>query len=279
MTAVAAAPVMNTNHDSGTETGTEHSPSRFTAVNGREPGSSGNPLPPATHHGERGASAGPKPTLNPFREHPGERYDPDPEDQLSQRSSPEAPVHNKHKRKRSESGEHASRRNSEQGPSAGRGPINRPEVSGTPSANGAGPGSVSEMESGNAVAPSGPRSDSHEASQASVNGPWPTYDAQLVNQAQRAQQMDVSDAHLADVLQRDTQGQDSGQRNVHSHRPTSSTPGVQPASSPAYSSERAATTVQVAPKRKRVFSNRTKTGCMTCRRRKKKCDEQHPACE
>ena len=32
-------------------------------------------------------------------------------------------------------------------------------------------------------------------------------------------------------------------------------------------------------RRKRVFSNRTKTGCMTCRRRKKKCDEQHPECE
>ncbi|KAL8704893.1 MAG: hypothetical protein Q9201_001961 [Fulgogasparrea decipioides] len=31
-------------------------------------------------------------------------------------------------------------------------------------------------------------------------------------------------------------------------------------------------------RRKRVFSNRTKTGCMTCRRRKKKCDEQHPEC-
>ena len=32
-------------------------------------------------------------------------------------------------------------------------------------------------------------------------------------------------------------------------------------------------------RRKRVFSNRTKTGCMTCRRRKKKCDEQHPECK
>lgn len=31
-------------------------------------------------------------------------------------------------------------------------------------------------------------------------------------------------------------------------------------------------------KRKRNFSNRTKTGCMTCRRRKKKCDETRPEC-
>lgn len=34
-----------------------------------------------------------------------------------------------------------------------------------------------------------------------------------------------------------------------------------------------------AKKRKRNFSNRTKTGCMTCRRRKKKCDEAKPECE
>ncbi|KAL2125990.1 hypothetical protein VTI74DRAFT_2007 [Chaetomium olivicolor] len=37
--------------------------------------------------------------------------------------------------------------------------------------------------------------------------------------------------------------------------------------------------VQLDPKkRKRNFSNRTKTGCLTCRRRKKKCDEQKPEC-
>lgn len=33
------------------------------------------------------------------------------------------------------------------------------------------------------------------------------------------------------------------------------------------------------PTRKRKFNNRTKTGCLTCRRRKKKCDETHPICE
>lgn len=32
-------------------------------------------------------------------------------------------------------------------------------------------------------------------------------------------------------------------------------------------------------KRRRNFSKRTKTGCITCRRRKKKCDEQKPECE
>ncbi|KAK2730538.1 nodulation protein l [Colletotrichum kahawae] len=36
--------------------------------------------------------------------------------------------------------------------------------------------------------------------------------------------------------------------------------------------------LQSEKKRKRNFSNRTKTGCLTCRRRKKKCDEQKPEC-
>ena len=40
------------------------------------------------------------------------------------------------------------------------------------------------------------------------------------------------------------------------------------------------TVVQSDPKkRKRNFSNRTKTGCLTCRKRKKKCDETKPECE
>lgn len=39
------------------------------------------------------------------------------------------------------------------------------------------------------------------------------------------------------------------------------------------------TVIQSDPKkRKRNFSNRTKTGCLTCRKRKKKCDETKPEC-
>jgi hypothetical protein len=47
-----------------------------------------------------------------------------------------------------------------------------------------------------------------------------------------------------------------------------------------YSSEhRQSSILQHDPKkRKRNFSNRTKTGCMTCRKRKKKCDETKPEC-
>lgn len=47
-----------------------------------------------------------------------------------------------------------------------------------------------------------------------------------------------------------------------------------------YSSEHRGDILQHDPKkRKRNFSNRTKTGCLTCRKRKKKCDEQKPECE
>lgn len=47
-----------------------------------------------------------------------------------------------------------------------------------------------------------------------------------------------------------------------------------------YTPERRSGGPQSDPKkRKRNFSNRTKTGCLTCRRRKKKCDEAKPECK
>ena len=46
-----------------------------------------------------------------------------------------------------------------------------------------------------------------------------------------------------------------------------------------YSASRSSMAEAERKRRKRVFSNRTKTGCMTCRKRKKKCDEQHPECK
>ncbi|KAH7326054.1 hypothetical protein B0I35DRAFT_493821 [Stachybotrys elegans] len=47
----------------------------------------------------------------------------------------------------------------------------------------------------------------------------------------------------------------------------------------SYTSDHRQDILQHDPKkRKRNFSNRTKTGCLTCRKRKKKCDEQKPEC-
>ena len=245
------------NRDSGTETGTEHSPSRFTAVNGRDSTASAagaNPSPGAQmNSGDRHAPSGANENQDASpRENPNQ----------SQRSSP---IAHAHKRKRSGSGEP----DSHDADGYGRGSIPRSGEA-LPASNDARSSSASEVEAGSAAIASG-RSDTNEPSQPPSSGPWSDYESRLINQAQRAQQIDASDAQLADVLQREAQGQDP--RSLGRPAPSAN---VQPAPPSAFPER---PTVQVAPKRKRVFSNRTKTGCMTCRRRKKKCDEQHPACE
>ncbi|TAQ90217.1 hypothetical protein B7494_g1497 [Chlorociboria aeruginascens] len=83
-----------------------------------------------------------------------------------------------------------------------------------------------------------------------------------------------SDEHLSEVLQR------ANMESQHDYERT--TPGSDERSANPYGpygSDRREMSVQSDPKkRKRNFSNRTKTGCMTCRRRKKKCDETRPEC-
>lgn len=86
---------------------------------------------------------------------------------------------------------------------------------------------------------------------------------------------DSSELRLAEVLQQATH--DPSQRPPRewaaAHRPL--TNGEErrtyPPDQPVQTSS--------SGKRKRMFSNRTKTGCLTCRRRKKKCDETHPTCQ
>ncbi|KAH1809856.1 hypothetical protein KXX27_007219 [Aspergillus fumigatus] len=130
--------------------------------------------------------------------------------------------------------------------------------------------------------PSIAQSDRNEDSRsASANASLNDYDSHLVQQAQRAQQIDPSDAQLVEVLQRESQDHDGQSLQQKNWSATNrSTEGSAQTKEPqhAFSQEQPQAAIQVAPKRKRVFSNRTKTGCMTCRRRKKKCDEQHPAC-
>lgn len=131
--------------------------------------------------------------------------------------------------------------------------------------------------------PSIAQSDRNEDSRsASANASLNDYDSHLVQQAQRAQQIDPSDAQLVEVLQRESQDHDGQSLQQKNWSATNrSTEGSAQTKEPqhAFSQEQPQAAIQVAPKRKRVFSNRTKTGCMTCRRRKKKCDEQHPACK
>jgi hypothetical protein len=89
-----------------------------------------------------------------------------------------------------------------------------------------------------------------------------------------------SDEHLGEVLQRASQSMDA-QNQQHNFEQAS--PGDDDRSANPYGSygdDRREMSAQSDPKkRKRNFSNRTKTGCMTCRRRKKKCDETRPECE
>lgn len=84
----------------------------------------------------------------------------------------------------------------------------------------------------------------------------------------------TSDAQLAEALQRETQSQEDQSRNWETQ---SSTNGD--GNSNLYDQDSPNTITVSGPKRKRNFSNRTKTGCLTCRKRKKKCDETHPICE
>lgn len=92
-------------------------------------------------------------------------------------------------------------------------------------------------------------------------------------------QADVSESHLAEALQRENRGYNSGPRGGDFASPEDEE-DPQSHQYGDYGTNRSSQSgVEVDRKRrKRVFSNRTKTGCMTCRKRKKKCDEQHPEC-
>jgi hypothetical protein len=97
------------------------------------------------------------------------------------------------------------------------------------------------------------------------------------NARQFAQQAHLtSDEQIGEVLQRASQSMDAQHRDYAS-------PGDDDRSANPYAGyghERREMSAQSDPKkRKRNFSNRTKTGCMTCRRRKKKCDENRPECK
>lgn len=89
----------------------------------------------------------------------------------------------------------------------------------------------------------------------------------------------VSEHHLSaeqrlhEALQRDSNNNSDGQANF-----SETSPAQDDRSGAAYQGQYGQVQ-QDHKKRKRNFSNRTKTGCMTCRKRKKKCDESRPECE
>lgn len=297
-TVVPPASVVNGSHDSDGDQQTEHSPSRFTAVNGRDAVVTTGSAPTSNSapngkddrregvESSWGTSGYSTPSRQDERLRDNGNSGQDQEDGNSQRSSSRAGSvgANRNKRKRSESVERRiSPQNSYQGRSLPRSPGLRPEETVDPQIQSAGVNGCNPLHPGpepqNPSSANHPCMDGTEDSRApTTSASWQDYDSHLISQAQKAQNLDASDAQLAEVLQREAQGTESDQQKawgVVNRSVETSGEG----SLPTYSQEKPQAAVQVAPKRKRVFSNRTKTGCMTCRRRKKKCDEQHPACK
>lgn len=90
----------------------------------------------------------------------------------------------------------------------------------------------------------------------------------------------TDESRLAEALQRENRSYDNAPRRDSYPPPEDEDDEEQQQQYTTYGGSReAGTTDSERKRRKRVFSNRTKTGCMTCRRRKKKCDELHPECE
>lgn len=100
--------------------------------------------------------------------------------------------------------------------------------------------------------------------------------------SQNDTQIDHADVKMAEALQEDLHGDDlpDQQRSWNAAgRLDGDNSDAENSQYGQYGNDRSNQAAVHVGKRKRVFSNRTKTGCMTCRKRKKKCDEQHPACK
>lgn len=116
-----------------------------------------------------------------------------------------------------------------------------------------------------------PRPERHQLVRNDYDQP---VDPSIAPQAPRPYYTDPDDAHMATVLQRETRGYESMPRDTYGSPEDDDDPNGHY----DYGTNRSSQDLD-RKRRKRVFSNRTKTGCMTCRRRKKKCDEQHPECK
>jgi hypothetical protein len=279
------------------ETSHEHSPSRFTAVNGRDANSTvvngngttanGNALQNAPNE-RRDTFENPKTVtdVNSVSNHHDERSrenvngsSPQHLEQNSHRGSSPHPsrMSSPHKRKRSDSEEgqisppRAYHRHSLPKSPSSRTPDNvDPRIQST---SPDGPGHPPRSGHSNY-----PRLDDENEDRGSSTGTWNEYDSHGPHHVSNSHSLDASDAHLAEALQRNNQEQDAGQNGWATMRHGDET-GQESQHYTSYTSDqRSSQTAQASMKRKRVFSNRTKTGCMTCRRRKKKCDEGQPHC-
>lgn len=292
-TVAQPASFSNGSHTQESEQHTEHGPPRFTAVNGKEtavhnsniPSAAGNPIQGRESTDFTGISS----SANGSRPDQGQRKTSSAgagqsDEHGSQEPSPQTTPNgaNKNKRKRSESIERQDPLSlSDDAPGIpARSLEANAEFPMHPEANNNAkllPSNV-EYPSQISTSYSHPEAREDQAINGST-GSWPDYDSHLISQAQKAQNLDSSDAQLVEALQRETHSTDSIEQKSWITGQASASGESDQRSAQPYTQEKSQGVVQVGPKRKRVFSNRTKTGCLTCRRRKKKCDEQHPACE
>ncbi|OKL60733.1 hypothetical protein UA08_04371 [Talaromyces atroroseus] len=298
-TVAQPASISNGTHVQENDQHTEHGPPRFTAVNGKETTALHNPsIPPMTVNQNQSREAtdfvGINGNTNSSRpEESPRKLSNASKEQADEYGSQELSFHttpggaNKNKRKRSESIEHHSSSQQDHLRLGG-------DVTGIPArvvSEGNSELSIqSEATNSTKLLPTNvdysnpsPTSYSHPEvkEDQAINGTsssWHDYDSHLISQAQKAQNLDTSDAQLVEVLQRETHSTDSIEHKSWVTGPTSASGESDQRSVQPYAQDKPQAAIQVGPKRKRVFSNRTKTGCLTCRRRKKKCDEQHPAC-
>jgi hypothetical protein len=296
MTAVTAAPMPVGTHTSEKDTSYETSPPGFTAVNGQDSGpngvSSANDSPRTTdstikvggdYRETRGSvhptSRPPTPPVRPEDENHdltnGNHKEP-----RKSGSHDSSPAVHKRKRSQSDDGDISSSSNSRYNHSPSQMGDGAPQSDGR--YYGSAPPDSTNRRSSHDVARGpetrhshGPNGHTH-----SHTSSWSDRgQAVSANHNPHGRHLEQSEAILREALQRDSQLHDTPNRSwgLPTRSEGDSGDGEQYGH---YSQDGTPTgSGQGNPKRKRVFSNRTKTGCLTCRRRKKKCDEGQPQCK
>jgi hypothetical protein len=299
MTAVTAAPMPVGNHTSEKDTSYETSPPGFTAVNGQDSGpngvSSANDSPRTTDStikvgGDyREARVSAHPSSRPPTP-PVQLEDDNPELTNGNHKEPHRPRShgsspNLHKRKRSQSDDDDISSSSNSGYNHSPSQTGEAPVQSDSRYYGSAPPGSTIRQSSRDVA-HGPESR-HSHGPNGSNGHTHSHANSWNDRGQAAppnhhphgRHLEQSEAILREALQRDSQLHDTPSRSwgLPTRSEGDSGDGEQYGH---YSQDGTPTgSGQGNPKRKRVFSNRTKTGCLTCRRRKKKCDEGQPQCK
>ena len=299
MTAVTAAPMPVGNHTSEKDTTYETSPPGFTAVNGQDSGANGassaNDSPRTTdstikvggdfreaRDSTRPSSRPPTPPAQP-EDNNQEMKNGDHNEHHQARSHDSSPAAHKRKRSQSDDGDISSSSNSHYNHSPSQAGDRPPQSDGRYYGS-APPDSASRHSSNDvAVGHETRHSQSHNGSNGHMHSHTNSWhdrgQAAPPNHHPHGRHLEQSEAILREALQRDSQLHDTPHRSwgVPTRSEGDSGDGEQYSH---YSQDGTPTgSGQGNPKRKRVFSNRTKTGCLTCRRRKKKCDEGQPQCK